>query len=126
VLASEGLGGIAAVVFVAWFTQNRRYVLEQGPSGSMTTMDNRVGEGQGGVATTYCINSIVLCCVQYLQSTVASIMVLAGPPGLLPPTWTEPTYSQQYDSFRRFWFRYPYWLSECSQSDGEEKRGVKI
>jgi hypothetical protein len=29
----------------------------------MTTMDNRVGEGQGGVAATYCINyRIVLLC----------------------------------------------------------------
>jgi hypothetical protein len=28
----------------------------------MTTMDNPVGEGQGGVAATYCIDcSVVLC-----------------------------------------------------------------
>ena len=32
------------------------FLLEQGPSGSMTTIDNRVGEGQGGVAATYCID----------------------------------------------------------------------
>jgi hypothetical protein len=30
-------------------------LLEQVPSSSMTTIDNRVGEGQGGVAATYCI-----------------------------------------------------------------------
>jgi hypothetical protein len=46
--------------------QRRKYrvLLEQGPSGSMTTIDNRVGEGQGEVAATYCINyHLVLCCV---------------------------------------------------------------
>jgi hypothetical protein len=37
-----------------------QYILEQGPSGSMTTMDNRVGEGQGGVAATYCIDYLVV------------------------------------------------------------------
>jgi hypothetical protein len=31
-------------------------LLEQGPSSSMITMDNRVGEGKGGVAATYCID----------------------------------------------------------------------
>jgi hypothetical protein len=54
-------------------------------------MDNRVGEGQDGVAATYCINYCVAC-VPYLQNTVASIMVLYLPahqasfhqPGLNP------------------------------------------
>jgi hypothetical protein len=35
----------------------------------MTTMDNRVGEGQGGVAATYCIDSrLVLCCLVPVNS----------------------------------------------------------
>jgi hypothetical protein len=38
-------------------------LLEQGPSSSMTTIDNRVGEGQVGVAATYCIDYRVVCCV---------------------------------------------------------------
>jgi hypothetical protein len=35
-------------------------LLKQGPSSSMTTMDNRVGEGQGGMAATRCIDYSVV------------------------------------------------------------------
>jgi hypothetical protein len=28
----------------------------------MTTMDNRVGEGQGGVAATYCLDYVIVLC----------------------------------------------------------------
>jgi hypothetical protein len=35
-------------------------ILEQGPSGSITTIDNRVGKGQGRVAATYCINYCIV------------------------------------------------------------------
>jgi hypothetical protein len=41
-------------------------LLKQGLSSSMTTMDNRVGEEQGGVAATYCIDYRVLCVVSQL------------------------------------------------------------
>jgi hypothetical protein len=47
--------------------QQCSYLLEQGPSGSMTTMDNRVGEGQGGVAATYCIDYGVVLCSMFAE-----------------------------------------------------------
>jgi hypothetical protein len=37
-------------------------LLKRGPSSSMTTMDNQVGDGQGGVAATYCIDYRVFPC----------------------------------------------------------------
>jgi hypothetical protein len=33
----------------------------------MTTMDNRVGEGQGGVAATYCIDDIIVLFPRYCK-----------------------------------------------------------
>lgn len=38
-------------------SKKRSNLLEQGPYSSMTTMDNRVGEGQGGVAATYYLDN---------------------------------------------------------------------
>ena len=79
--------------------------LEQGPSSSMTTMDNRVGEGQGGVAATYCIDCIVSHFVSHTLSRsrpswylpayrIASYACRVGTWGFLLPNWTEPTYFQ--------------------------------
>jgi hypothetical protein len=38
------------------FAHQQFYLLEQGPSSSMTTMDNRVEGGERRVATTCCID----------------------------------------------------------------------
>ena len=55
-------------------------MFEQGPSGSMTTTDNRVGEGQGGVAATYYIDYRVLCRIPTFVWTVARTLQSAVPP----------------------------------------------
>jgi hypothetical protein len=77
-------------------------LLEQGPSGSMTTMDNRVGEGQGGVAATYCIDYVVVYITRVNRNEDVTVglylHVQQVPRAYLPPTWTEPTYSQHSPS----------------------------
>jgi hypothetical protein len=41
----------------------------------MTTIDTRVGEGQGGVAATYCIHYRVMLCICYGECSEAKDQV---------------------------------------------------